>query len=235
MKRNNNISYSNDNKRKIRELLIYPSVRSSGTLLDFYGSGENHRFIQSKASELGKINLLSIDCDPKKERELKRTPDARLIELKELCQEYCDDQPTDDKKFGTIWIDYCGKYEEKKLEDFSMLKYVMKERGELFVTFFKGREDFGLKAGAGRARIERDMMDVIYLEFANNNIAVDCTQCIDYNSIIENATTGKLSKKPSHMMVYKFSWKKWAGLGRPMTYHFQTLTHINLDKGGKIL
>lgn len=236
MIKDNNISYNGEKKRQIREDYLLPSIKKSNSLFSFFGIGEHHHQLKANP-DLRDMNLMSIDFD-KRKANLLRAPDTRCISLQDYCTSVGDKLP-EDKRFGTIWLDYCSSYYcgYGVNNDLRALRNVMRESGELWITMRKGREggkkgemrmnEFrGLPKGASREQIEQWMFRWIYIVCARIGILVKAELRLDYQST--PVYDGRQKDGPSAMMVYKLTWER---LEKPTDrpYMFDGVKVINLD------
>lgn len=230
MKNTSDILYTSEKKRRIREEFILPSVLRSKSLFDFYGAGEMYRLAMDRGWNQD-FNILSIDNDPHKAKELKKLPNTRAIGLKELCDEYTinKDNLTDKKRFGTIWIDYCGQFDMYVRRDLSQIRDMMTDEGELFFTFMNCRETL-LYKGAPREEIIEQIITKIYKFLGEQRILSICTQAKTYESYVKHKKTKKENEKPSHMIVYKFLWKKQEETSDKVTMVYEPPAIFDLDK-----
>jgi len=236
---NKHIKYCGENKRKIRDYFVLPSIIKSQSFFEFYGNGEHYGQIKENP-KLREINHMCIDSDKRKAK-LLRAPDTRCISFIDYCKSVGDQLP-EEKRFGTIWLDYCASYQCGFYvnNDLRASVSIMRQKGELFITLQRGREgsgksnkprDYeyaGLTKGATRSQIESWMISHICPIMAREAILITKIDRVDYASIPEYADRKK--KSQTAMMVYKLTWKRLKKpTDRPIDFSLRGINVISLD------
>lgn len=183
-------AFDDESKGEVRDFIL-KYAKKSKRYLDFYGNGDMYRVMKRRTD----TEIISIDCDPEI-KPLLNHRDTLFMDLKSFCNTY-------ERKFDCIWLDYCGTFSQKILDDLEELPKIMSKHGTLFITFFMGRERF-MPRGTIRRAIDYGYLQVLQELFANNGIKIKEFYRTKYLSDINYE--GRKKNQPSVMTVYGFEW-----------------------------
>lgn len=182
--------FDDESKGEVRDFVLKRAKRSR-RYLDFYGNGDMYRVMKRRTD----TEIISIDSDPAIKPMLNHR-DTLFTDLKSFCNTY-------NRKFDCIWLDYCGTFSQKIVDDLEELPKIMSRRGTLFITFFMGRERF-MPKGTIRKAIDYGYLQVLKELFTDNKIKIEQFYKTKYLSDIDYE--GRKKGQPSVMTVYGFEW-----------------------------
>ncbi len=195
------IKFIGKEKDEIREMILNHAQKGNA-FLDLYGSGQCYRLAKKR-----KINILSIDdgtipelgnSTEQIQKELANKRDRMFISLKDLCLLRAE------RKFDTMWLDFCGAFSEKVKETVHHLPNIMDKKGECFITLMKKREQ-KLPSGYARSVINAVIKAEIKECFREAKVKTKFFYAREYHG--QAVRYGKTGRKYS-MVVYGFTWEK---------------------------
>lgn len=210
---------------KINEVYaqILTSVIETGDIGGLYGNGGDYEYMKLHAPSAKRLFLddgRSLDNEEILKEKFANMPDCKFISFRDQAK-----TGTEAERKGTWFIDYCGQFSTSLKEDLKIIDKVLKDKGYIYITIMKGREDL-LPAGTDRMVID-EAIDISFAKLLKSaGLKATPHYKIEYPSTPEYE--GRKTCRPTIMGVYGFKYSK---IKPSALAQLKTLlaTRINID------